>query len=89
MIIREKSATAQIPVERASEAAVAEFIRTRGVTRCPTACVLPTQGSVAPHDRAALAEYAESRDRVRRARAARQNGFFPFSFPAAEPTKES
>ena len=24
--------------------AVAEFIRTKGITRCPTACVLPTQG---------------------------------------------
>ena len=28
--------------------AVAEFIRTKGITRCPTACVLPTQGSVLP-----------------------------------------
>jgi hypothetical protein len=42
--------------------------------------VLPTQASVAADDRAALAEYAESRDRVRRVRAARQNMFFPFSF---------
>jgi hypothetical protein len=24
--------------------AVAEFIRLKGITRCPTACVLPTQG---------------------------------------------
>jgi len=23
--------------------AVAEFIRSRGITRCPTACVLPTK----------------------------------------------
>jgi hypothetical protein len=36
---------------------------------------------VPPHDRAALAEYAASRDRVRRARAARQNLFFPFAVP--------
>jgi hypothetical protein len=26
--------------------AVAEFIRSKGVTRCPTACVLPTQGLI-------------------------------------------
>lgn len=81
MIIREKTTAGQPFVDCGSEAAVAEFIRTRGVTRCPTACVLPTQASVAPQDRAALAEYAESRDRVRRARATRQNGFFLFSTP--------
>jgi hypothetical protein len=71
----------------AGEAAVAEFIRTRGVTRCPTACVLPTQGSVAAADRNALEEYAVARERVRRARtAARLNSFFPvvFARPAAE-----
>jgi hypothetical protein len=75
-----------LPNERANDAAVAEFIRRRGVTRCPTACVLPTQASLAADDRAALAEYAEARDRVRRGRAARQNMFFPFSLarPPAE-----
>jgi hypothetical protein len=52
------------------EAAVAEFIRTKGVTRCPTACVLPTQGSVAAADREALEEHAVRRDRRRQARAA-------------------
>jgi hypothetical protein len=81
MITQKKTAAGQVFIDRLSEAAVAEFIRTRGVTRCPTACVLPTQGSVAPHDRAALAEYAESRDRVRKARTARQNIFFPFFSP--------
>jgi hypothetical protein len=49
---------------------VAEFIRTRGVTRCPTACVLPTQGSVAATDREALGEYAARRAERRRARVA-------------------
>jgi len=68
--------------EPGGEAAVAEFNRTKGVTRCPTACVLPTQGSVAAADRAALEEYAAARDRVRRARAAaRMHSFFPFSLP--------
>jgi len=59
------------------EAVVAEFIRTRGITRCPTACVLPTQGLVAAADRAELEEYAAARDRSRQARAAaRWQGFW-------------
>ena len=49
---------------------VAEFIRTKGVTRCPTACVLPTQASVAVADREALGEYAARRAERRRARMA-------------------
>ena len=52
------------------EAAVAAFIRRNGVTRCPTACVLPTQGSVASTDREALEEYAVRRDHLRRVRVA-------------------
>ena len=75
MVIREKSALDQTP----SEAAVTEYIRTRGVTRCPTACVLPTQGQVAPSDRAALAEYTAARDRARQERASRRSAFFTFS----------
>lgn len=53
-----------------AEAAVAEFIRTRGVTRCPTACVLPTQGSVTLIDREALEEHALRRAELRRVRSA-------------------
>ena len=34
--------------------AVTEFIRSRGITRCPTACVLPTQGLITAADRIAL-----------------------------------
>ena len=49
---------------------VAEFIRIKGVTRCPTACVLPTQASVAVADREALGEYAARRAERRRARVA-------------------
>jgi len=71
--------------DHGGEAAVNEFIRTRGVTRCPTACVLPTQGSVAAADRTALDEYAAARERVRRARtAARLNSFFPWYSPARQ-----
>ena len=50
--------------------AIAEFIRSKGVTRCPTACVLPTQALVGAADRAALEEHAVTRDRRLRARAA-------------------
>jgi len=50
--------------------AVAEFIRTKGITRCPTACVLPTQGLAPAADRVALEEHAVERDRLRRAQAA-------------------
>ena len=35
-------------------AAVDAFIRTKGVTRCPTACALPTQATIAARDRTAL-----------------------------------
>ena len=41
------------------KAAVAAFIRTKGVTRCPTACALPTQGTIAADDRAALEELCD------------------------------
>jgi len=67
------------------EAAVAEFIRTRGVTRCPTACVLPTQSLVAAADRAALKEHAIERDRIRRAKlAARYRSIWEASLPVLE-----
>jgi len=57
-------------LENDIEAAVTEFIRTKGITRCPTACVLPTQGLVGVADRAALEEHAVARDRFRQAQAA-------------------
>ena len=54
----------------AEEAAIAAFIRTRGVTRCPTACVTTTQATVTAADRAALERYERTREQSRRARAA-------------------
>lgn len=54
--------------ETEREAVVAEFIRRNGITRCPTACVSPTQASVGAADRAALEEYALVRDRLRHAK---------------------
>ena len=50
--------------------AIAEFIRLKGITRCPTACVLPTQGLIAVADRIALEQHAVARDRLHRERAA-------------------
>lgn len=47
------------------DAAVAAFIRTKGVTRCPTACTYPTEGTVSAADRAALEAYARERERLR------------------------
>lgn len=64
------------------DAVIAEFIRTKGITRCPTACVLPTQGSVDPVDRAALAQHAVTQEKLRQAKAAARARWFwnaPFS----------
>jgi hypothetical protein len=58
------------------DTAVAEFIRTRGITKCPTACVLPTQASVAAPDREALQDYAARRAELRRARIAARAQFW-------------
>ena len=45
-------------------AAVAEFLRKKGVTRCPTACVVPTRAA----DRAALRDYDAAREAARQER---------------------
>ncbi|HMD66963.1 MAG TPA: hypothetical protein VKG22_10000 [Stellaceae bacterium] len=72
---------ARIPCAGDGEAVIAEFIRTRGITRCPTACVLPTQGSVDAADRAALEEHAVAQERLRQARAtARSRQFWTAAF---------
>ncbi len=48
------------------EAAVAAFIRSNGITRCPTACALPTQAAPTAADQAALQRYAALRSQSRR-----------------------
>ena len=59
------------------EAAVAAFIRSKGITRCPTACALPTQGTVPAADRAALENYATNRSLSRQRKIAdRQRAFW-------------
>jgi hypothetical protein len=66
------------------EAAVAAFIRVRGITRCPTACALPTQGIIAAADRAALEDYAAERSRSRRQKiAGRERFLWTRGVPAA------
>lgn len=56
--------------------ALAAFINTTGLTRCPTACAFPTQGTVAAADRAALADYAAARQCLRERRAAARRQIF-------------
>ena len=66
------------------EAAIAAFLRTKGVTRCPTACALPTQGTIAATDRAALENYAIARARARRHRQVSRERSFWAAQPAAD-----
>ena len=47
------------------EAAVAAFLRTKGVTRCPTVCVIPTQATVAEADRAAYSDKVAEQEEAR------------------------
>jgi hypothetical protein len=57
--------------------AVAEFMRKKGVTRCPTACVLPTHASVGEADRAALRDYDAAREAARDAKARSYHQLLP------------
>jgi hypothetical protein len=52
------------------ENSVQEFIRTRGVTRCPTACAVRTQAVIADTDRVALTAHAAMLERLREIREA-------------------
>jgi hypothetical protein len=47
------------------DAAVAEFLRNKGVTRCPTACVAPTNAIVGETERAALQMHEVAREAAR------------------------
>lgn len=52
-------------IELDREAQIAAFIRSKGVTRCPTACVLPTQARVSAADREALQAFEAAREQRR------------------------
>ncbi len=45
--------------------AIAEFMRKKGVTKCPTACVVATGASVGEQDRVALRNYDAAREAAR------------------------
>ena len=47
------------------EALIAEFMRKKGITRCPTACAVPTHAAVSEADRAALRDYNDAREAAR------------------------
>ena len=65
------------------EAAVAAFIRSNGITRYPTACALPTQGTVDAADRAALQGYAAARAESRQHKiAGRERSLWAIEIPA-------
>ena len=51
------------------DAAVAEFMRKKGITRCPTACAVPTHAAVSEADRAALQNYNAAKEAARLERA--------------------
>jgi hypothetical protein len=65
------------------EAAVARFLRTRSITRCPTVCAVPTQATVAENDRAAYRDYIAAKEaaRMERAKSLRQM-IHPWSSPS-------
>jgi len=47
------------------EEAVAAFLRKKGITRCPTVCVVPTQATIAEADRAAYREHVAAKEAER------------------------
>ena len=64
------------------DAAVAAFIRSKGVTRCPTAFATPTHGSVPESDREALRRRDEQREAMREMRKMRKAAMFRFGHAA-------
>jgi hypothetical protein len=47
------------------DAAIAEFMRKKGITRCPTACAVQTHAAVSEADRAALQDYNAAKEAAR------------------------
>jgi len=42
-----------------------EFMRTKGITRCPTACAVPTHADLPDSDRTALRNYNDAKEAAR------------------------
>ncbi len=47
------------------EAQIAAFLQAKGVTRCPTVCVVPTHADVAEADRLAYRDYIAAKEAAR------------------------
>src|SRR5438445_13169430 len=61
-----RSLRQRVPMSEADyQAAVAAFLSTKGVTRCPTVCVVPTQATIPEADRAAYRDYVATREAAR------------------------
>ncbi|HVH76436.1 MAG TPA: hypothetical protein VM755_16090 [Stellaceae bacterium] len=45
--------------------AIAEYLRKRSVTRCPTVCAAPTQARIGEADRAAYRDHVAAREAAR------------------------
>jgi len=67
------------------DAEIAAFIHTKGVIRCPTACVAPTQGSPDSADQTALGQHAIVRDQLRRMKFATRNKLSDLRAPPIGP----
>jgi hypothetical protein len=65
------------------EAAVAAFLRSKGITRCPTVCAVPTQASVGEADRAAYRDYVAAKEaaRVEKLKSLQQSIHLPLTPP--------
>jgi len=61
------------------EAAVDAFLKTKGVTRCPTVCAVPTQATITEADRAAYRDYITAKEaaRLEKLKSAQQVVNFP------------
>jgi hypothetical protein len=57
------------------DTAVAEFMRKKGITRCPAACVVPTHTSLSEADRAALRDYSAAKEAARMEKAKSYQAF--------------
>jgi hypothetical protein len=60
------------------QAAVAAYLAKKGVTRCPTVCVVPTQAKIAEDDRAAYRDYVAAKEAARSERLKSSQRLPPF-----------
>jgi hypothetical protein len=63
------------------QAAVAAYLSTKGATRCPTVCMVPTQATVAEADRAAYRDHIAAQEAARLAKKTLQQAVHLPSLP--------